>query len=134
MPIELSLHRMRDGEPQPLDERRYLDGHQFARVEDEEMLSLETPDGGSAWVYAAGPAGWGDHGRATGVEVSIDVLSAQLVQVLHSYAEQSGMVIARLPAAVYVIAADQARHLPRGWPAPAVCGTAEQLLELLSSG
>ena len=131
MPIGLSLHRMRDGEPQPLDERRYLDGHQFARVEDEEMLSLETPDGGSAWVYAAGPAGWGEHGRATGVEFSIDVLSAQLVQVLHSYAERSGMVIARLPAAVYVTAADQARHLPSAWPAPAVCETAERLLELL---
>ena len=134
MPIELSLHRMRDGEPQPLDERRYLDGHQFARVEDEEMLSLETPDGGSAWVYAAGPAGWGEHGRATGVEFSIDVLSEQLVQILHSYAEQNGMVVARLPAAVYVTAADQVRHLPADWPAPAVYATAERLLELLREG
>jgi hypothetical protein len=134
MPIELSLHRMREGRPQPLDERRYLDRHRFAAVEDEEMLSLETPDGGSAWVYAAGPGGWGEHGRATGVKFSIDVLSEQLVQILYSYAELNGMVVACLPVAVYVTAADQARHLPADWPTSVVCASAEQLLELLSSG
>jgi hypothetical protein len=134
MPIELSLHRMCGGSPQPLDERRHLDDHPFGRVEDEEMLSFETPDGGSAWVYAAGPGGWGEHGRATGVEFSIDVLSEQLVQILHSYAEQNGMVVARLPVAVYVTAADQAGHLPAGWPTPTVCATAKQLLELLREG
>jgi hypothetical protein len=170
MPIELSLHRMRGREPQPLDERRYLDDHQFARVEDEEMLSFETPDGGRAEVVGAGPAGWGGHGGATGVEFSIDVLSEQLVQILHSHAVHGGMVLARwpplpasrgyvfawdprlettlreceamgvelqvrsTPVAVFATTADQARHLPAGWPTPVVCTTAEQLLEPLSSG
>jgi hypothetical protein len=129
MPIELSLHRMREGEPQPLDERRHLEDHEFARVEDEEIIALETPDGGRAEVFGAGPGEWRD---ITDVEFSIDVLSEQLVQILHSYAERNWMVIARLPEAVYVTAADQARHLPAGWPTPAVCATAERLLELLS--
>jgi hypothetical protein len=131
MPIELSLHRMRDGEPQPLDERRHLEEHEFATVQDEETISLETPDGGRAWVGGAGPGGWGDHGGATAVEFSIDALSEQLVQILHSYAEQNGMAVARLPDAVYVTAAEQVPHLPAGWPASAVYASAEQLLELL---
>src|SRR5919198_1204502 len=97
MPIELSLHRMREGKPQPLDERRYLDDHQLATVDDEEMLSFETPDGGRASVVGAGPAGWGEHGGATGVEFSIDVLSEQLVQILHSYAVHGGMGLALWP-------------------------------------
>jgi hypothetical protein len=132
MRIELSLHRMQDGEPQPLDDRRYLHDHGFATVQDEETISLETPDGGSAWVVGAGPGGWGEHGGTTAVELSIDVLSVQLAQVLHSYAELSGMIVARLPAAVYVTAADQARHLPPQWPTPVVCLTGERLFELLS--
>jgi len=167
VPIELSLNRMRNGEPQPLDERRYLDDHQFARVEDEEMLSFETADGGRAWVVGAGPGGWGTHGRATGVEFSIDVLSEQLAQILHSHAVHGAMVLARwpplapsrgylyawdpdlettlreaaaigiemqvrsTPVAVFATADDQTRHLPAGWPTPAVCATADQLLELL---
>jgi len=123
MPIELTLHRMCGREPQPLD------NHESARVEDEGIISFEPPDGGSAWVYGAGP---GEPADRTTVEFSIDVLTEQLVQILYTYAAQSGMVIARLPAAVYVTDADRARHLPAGWPAPAVCATAERLLELLS--
>jgi hypothetical protein len=165
MPIDLSLHRMHEGEPQPLDERRHLEDHAFARVEDEEIISLETPDGGHGWVVGAGPGGWKD---ITDVEFSIDVLSEQLVQILHSHGLHGEMVFARwpplpasrgyvyawdprlettlreaeaiglefqvrsTPVAVYVTAADQARNLPAGWPAPAVCATAERLLELLS--
>ena len=120
MRIELSLHRMQDGEPQPLDDRRYLHDHGFATVQDEETISLETPDGGSAWVVGAGPGGWGEHGGTTAVELSIDVLSVQ-----------SGIIVAPLPAAVYVTAADQARHLPPQWPTPVVCLTGERLFELL---
>ena len=165
MPIELSLHRMREGEPQPLDERRHLEDHEVERVEDEEIISLETPDGGRAEVFGAGPGGWRD---ITDVEFSIDVLSDELVEILHSYAIHGEMVLAcwpplpasrgyvyawdprletRLreseaigvelqvrstPVAVFLTAEDQARHLPAGWPAPAVCATAERLLELLS--
>jgi hypothetical protein len=128
MPIELSLHRISAGELQPLDEPPHLEDYSFARVEDEGILSLQTPDGGSAWVSGAGP---GESGGMTVVEFSIDVLSEQLVQVLHSYAERSGMVIARLPVAVYITTPEQARHLPAEWPAPAVCTTPERLLELL---
>lgn len=166
MPIELSLHRMHEGEPQPLDERRHLEDHAFARVEDEEIISLETPDGGRAEVFGAGPGEW--RGRPE-VEFSIDVLSEQLVQILHSYAIHGGMVLAHwpplpasrgyvyawdprletrlregeaigvefkvrsIPVAVYLTAADQAQHLPAGWPDPAVCPTAGPLLELLNS-
>jgi hypothetical protein len=165
MPIELSLHRMHEGEPQRLDERRHLEDHEFARVEDEEILSLETPDGGRAEVAGAGPGEWRD---STDVEFSINVLSEELVQILHDYAKQGEMVVARwsllpesrsyryawdprletsvreaeamgletqirsIPLAVFVTAADEARHLPSGWPDPTVCPTAGELLELLS--
>jgi hypothetical protein len=168
-PLELSLHRFRDGEVQPLDERRYLHEHEFAVVEDEEIVSIDTPDGGSAWISGAGPGGRGDHGRATGIDVSVDVLSEQLTQILFSHAERGAMVFAlwaavpqsgnyfyawepgleaaleeahalglnpqvrSIPLAVLVTTADQTGHLPTGWPAPAVCATAQQLFELLST-
>jgi hypothetical protein len=167
MPIELSLHRLREGKPQALDERRHLEDHGFARVEDEESLSLATPDGGQAGVSGAGPGDWRG---MTDVEFSIHVVSEQLVQILHDYAGHGEMVVARwpplpvsrgyvyawdprlemrlregeaigvelqvrsTPVAVFLIAANQAPHLPPGWPDPVVCTTAGRLFELLSSG
>jgi hypothetical protein len=91
--IELSLHHIRDGDVQLDAARRYLHEHRFATVEDEEMVSIKTPDGGSAFVVGAGPNGRG--AVSTGVDFSVDALSEQLVQTIHSYAVDSGMVIAR---------------------------------------
>jgi hypothetical protein len=96
-PIELSLHRVRDGELQPLDEHRYLYEHEFVTIQDQDIISIDMPDGGRAWVVGAGPNGRGAHGDGTDVEFSVVALSAQLVQVLYSYAQRGGMVLARWP-------------------------------------
>jgi hypothetical protein len=165
-PIELSLHRVRDGDVQLVGARHYLYEHQFATVEDEEMVSINTPDGGSALVVGAGPNGRG--AVSTDVDFSVEVLSEQLAQIIHSYAGDSGMVIARwpltpettgyryawdpqldaskraaeaeglevqvrsVPTAVFVTTEDQVRHLPSGWPDPAVCAIPEELFEELT--
>jgi hypothetical protein len=95
-PIELSLHRVRNGEVQLVGVRHYLDEHEFATVEDEEIVSINTPDGGNASVVGAGPNGRG--AVSTGVDVSAYILSKQLAQIIHSYAVESEMVLARWPS------------------------------------
>jgi hypothetical protein len=127
---------------QPLDDRRYLYEHELATIEDEGIISIDTPDGGSAWVVGAGPDGGSSRGP-TDVAFSVDVLSEQLAQILHSYAERGEMVVARwpvdlerqplsIPTTVFVPMAEQPRHLPPGWPAPFSCATAAELFESLT--
>lgn len=93
--IELSLHQIRNRGVQVLDDQRRLYSHEFAVVEDENMVSLETPDGGRAWIHGAGPDG--DWQRSTAISISIAKLSAELARIIHSHATQGKMVIAIWP-------------------------------------
>jgi hypothetical protein len=93
--LEVSLHQIRDGKVQTLDDRRYLHPHAFALVQDEEMVSVETPDGGRAWAHGAGPSGGWQSPSA--ISISVDALSEDLARVIHSHAVRGDMVIALWP-------------------------------------
>jgi hypothetical protein len=145
MAVELSLHQVRRGALRELDARRFLERHPFALVQDEAMLTLEAPDGGTAWVHGAGPGG--EWQRPVGIKISVDALSEGLVEAIHSHAVQGDMVIALWrpapswdvdaweaaapPAAVFIAAGAETVELPRRWPSATVCSSAKELLEAL---
>jgi hypothetical protein len=103
---------------------------QWATVQDEEILSLSTEDGGEAWLW--GPSSAADRS----VKCEVDVLSAQLVAVLFDYAADGPSTIAvwesseddREPSAVILVGVRDVFERPQSWPEPKRCGDSDALL------
>jgi hypothetical protein len=92
--IDLSVHRFERGERLPLGQARLiaLKRELYVQVEDEEQLSLDTPDGGGGWLVHAGPAG---AGRDTDWALLDLEVSPQVAEFVHDYAHNGKFVVAQ---------------------------------------
>jgi hypothetical protein len=144
-----------------LGRSRFLDQHPWTRIEDEEILRIECPDGGSGWVFGAGP-GLADNASILACEFSIVRISDDLASVLWDYARRGGYVIAQWPVSesrAYVWEGPEARKVdredydafvirsvpvrtfsvsrvaasPADWPPPIFCESAARLASEISA-
>jgi hypothetical protein len=141
--VEVSLQRFGQNGEIALGPIRLIDAEEGVEVEDEDLLALDTADGGSALVSGCGPDGPG----TSGCDWSIEAVSPTVAALIYRIAA-SGAVVARWPSlprrrafartyatgppvATAVTDETFVTGVPAGWPQPAVLHDVEELLRCL---